>query len=121
MGQVFRKVIKLQLLATGIIASLAYMLAGLHGSFSAVAGGGAAILGSLAAATLLCKNKKSGAGEVLVGLLKAEAVKVLIIAIVLLMFFKLYHGLIPLAMICGLGVAALLSGAAITGINEQSN
>jgi ATP synthase protein I len=56
---------------------------------------------------------------VLIRLLKAEAVKIVIIVLLLWLTFKFYSGLVPLALIIGLAGAALFSGAAIFAMNDQ--
>jgi len=122
MDQVFRRMIRLQIMATMVTTIAAYALAGLHGGFSAMAGGGAVVAGGMAAAWMVSGNKQDqNAGTVLVKLLKAEAVKILTIVLVLGLVFKLYGGLVPWAMIVGLGAAALLSGAAIFAVNKTAN
>lgn len=75
------------------------------------------VIGSLAAFWVVQK-KQQDAGSMIVTLLKAEAIKILVIFLTLLLVFKVYAGLVPLALICGLGAAALLSGAAIFSIKE---
>jgi ATP synthase protein I len=51
-------------------------------------------------------------------MLKAEAVKILVIAVLLFLVFKLYQQLVPVALIAGLAAAALFSGAALAKVNE---
>jgi len=120
LNQVFQKMIRMQVIVTLLVGVAAYAIAGIHGGFSAMAGGGAAALGSLAGALLMgSRSGASNAGSVLTTLLKAEALKILVIFVVLLLVFKLYAGLIPLALIAGLGGAALLSGAAVYAMNEK--
>jgi len=122
MDQVFQRMIRLQIMATMVTTIAAYALAGLHGGFSAMAGGGAVVAGGMAASWMVSGNKQNqNAGTVLMKLLKAEAVKILVIVLVLGLVFKLYGGLVPWAMIVGLGAAALLSGAAIFAVNETAN
>jgi ATP synthase protein I len=121
MDQVFQRMIRLQIMATMAVTIAAFALVGLHGGISAMAGGGAVIAGGLAASRMVTGNKQDkNAGTVLVKLLKAEAVKILVIVLVLGLVFKLYAGLIPWAMIVGLSAAALLSGAAIYSANETA-
>ena len=53
-------------------------------------------------------------------LLRAEAIKIIAIAVLLLLIFKLYaSNLVPAALIAGLAVAALLSGIGIMRVNEK--
>lgn len=57
----------------------------------------------------------------LIALLKAEATKVLVISAQLLAIFKIYAGLVPLALIGGLAISVLVAGAGlgVVGKNEQ--
>lgn len=122
MDAVLSQMIKRQVVATVLVALVAYLLIGLHGALSALAGGGAAILGSLAAAKKLQSSAaKNTAGSALADLLVAEVIKIAVIAIALLLVFTLYRNLIPLALIFGLGSAAIMSGAAIFTLNEKNN
>ncbi|MDR5172110.1 ATP synthase subunit I [Methylobacillus flagellatus] len=127
MDELLARMIKRQVFATLVVAVLAFVFlnkfgVGLHGAFSALAGGGSAILGGLAAKMKL-RNKTAGlgAGSVLVNILIAEAIKIAVIAITLLLVFKFYEKLVPIALIAGLAAAAIMSGAAIFAINEKNN
>ncbi len=122
-ADVFKRMAKWQLAATFVVALAAALLAGVHGAVSALAGGFSAIAGSFVAALIARNNDaKKEAGAILIGLLKAEAVKVLVIALLLLITFKVYtQHLVPLALIMGLAAAAILSGAAIFGLNESAD
>jgi ATP synthase protein I len=111
--------IKTQLIVTLAVIIASCMLGGTNAGVSAMAGGGAVIFGSLAAFWVM-REMRQDAGSVIVKLLKAEAVKVVVIFMTLLLVFKVYAGLVPLALISGLGAAALLSGAAIFSIKEKS-
>lgn len=120
MGEVLRQMLKRQLLATLVVGLSAFALFGIHGGLSAVAGGGAAVLGGLAASRKLARDvSRKTAGSVLANLLVAEVIKITVIAVVLLLVFKLYTQLIPLALILGLGAAAIMSGAAILNLNDK--
>lgn len=112
--------IRMQIIVTILVGVAAYAIAGINGGYSAIAGGGAAVMGSLAGALLIgSESVASNAGSVLIRLLKAEALKILVIVVVLWLVFRFYAGLIPLALIAGLGGAALLSGAAVYAMNEK--
>lgn len=127
MDALLARMIKRQVLATLVVAGLAFVMLGqygigVHGAFSALAGGGSAILGGLAAGMKLKgKTATAGAGSVLVNILIAEAIKIAVIAIALLLVFKFYDKLVPIALIAGLAAAAVVSGAAIFAINEKNN
>lgn len=119
---VYRQMTKWQVLATLAVGIAAYFIAGLYGALSALAGGGAAIVGGFAAAIMAKRSeqKNKEAGAILIGLLKAEAVKILTIIVLLFIAFKiLADKLVPLALIAGLAAAAILSGMAVTALNNE--
>ncbi len=120
-ADVFKQMAKWQLLATAVVALGAFYFSGLHGALSALAGGGSAVTGAFAGSLVARRaDRKQDAGAILIGLLKAEGVKILVIAGLLLLTFKVYtEHLVPLALIIGLGAAAILSGAAIFGLNDK--
>jgi len=120
-SRTFSKAARWQIIATVIIAVVAFSLAGLNAALSALGGGGAAILGGFAAVSLTRSRKPTTPGSALLVLLKAEAVKIGVIAVVLLAIFKFYKGLVPLALIGGLACAALISGAALRALDEDNN
>lgn len=117
--QVFSKMFRWQLSASVIAAALAFGISGFYAAVSALLGGLAVILGTLAAAKVAQRGyAKQDASAILMNLLKAEAVKVLVIVVALFMIFKLYHALVPLALIAGVAVSALISGAGLSKIND---
>jgi len=121
-ADVFRQMAKWQILATSVVAIGAFFLSGLHGALSALAGGWAAIAGGYAASLIAKRgDDKKEPGAILISMLKAEAVKIIVIAALLLITFKVYtENLVPLALILGLAASAILSGAAVTSLNEKS-
>lgn len=121
-ADVFRQVVKWQILATSAVALMAYFLVGPHGTLSALAGGAAAIIGGFTASCVAKhSDKKKQADAILINLLKAEAIKILVIVLLLWVTFKIYTNIVPLALIVGLAAAALLSGAAFFALNEKSD
>lgn len=113
-----------QVAAVLLISFAAFLLAGMHGALSALAGGFAVWIGSQLGAWSMRRSKSvaGSAGVALLVLLKAEGIKIVVIALLLLLIFKLYgSNLVPAALIAGLAVAALLSGMGIMRINEQVN
>jgi ATP synthase protein I len=118
-SRAFGKAVRWQSIATVLIAVLAYMLSGMHASFSVIGGGAAVMLGGFAAMALARRQNPAGAGSALLLLLKAEAVKILVIVLVLFAIFKFYAGLVPLALIGGLACAALISGAAMRALDKE--
>lgn len=115
----FGKAVRWQIVVTLLIAAVAFVLADVHVSLSIMGGGAAVMLGGFAAIALARKQQPATAGSALLLLLKAEMVKILVIALVLLAIFKLYEQLVPLALIGGLACAALISGAALRTLDQE--
>lgn len=114
-SDVFSKMLKIQLVATFSVAVLALFFSGLHASVSAMLGGASVVLGACAAVAVAKRGENNkDATAILVNLLKAEATKILIIIVLLVVIFKLYKQLVPFALIAGLAAAALFSGAALS-------
>lgn len=120
-SRAFSKAARWQIIATVLVAVLAFSLAGLNAALSAIGGGGAAILGGYVAVSSTRNRKTSAPGAALLLLLKAEVIKIGVIALVLLAIFKFYKELVPLALIGGLACAALISGAALRALDEDNN
>lgn len=127
-AQVYKKMLKWQLISTISVAAVAYILAermgdvsGEHAAVSALAGGMSAVLGGLAG-SMIARNgdKKNNAGSIIITMLKAEAVKIFVIVLLLFLTFKLYNEhLVPIALILGLAASAILSGAAFIGLDKK--
>ncbi|HZV62982.1 MAG TPA: ATP synthase subunit I [Methylophilaceae bacterium] len=114
----FGKAVRWQIIVTLLLAAVAFVLADVHVSLSILGGGAAVMLGGFAAIALARKQPET-AGSALLLLLKAEVLKILVIALVLLAIFKLYEQLVPLALIGGLACAALISGAALRTLDQE--
>jgi ATP synthase protein I len=117
----FSKSVRWQIIATVFVAALAFLLAGWPGALSAIGGGGSTIVGGFVAVALTRGKQRGTPGSALLVVLKAEAIKIAVIALVLLAIFKLYQGLVPLALIGGLACAALISGAGLRALDEENN
>ena len=73
------------------------------------------IIGIVVSVPIAYKNKNTPkASRIIIDALKAEAVKILIIVILLWAIFKLYEELEPIAIILGIAIAAIFSGIAIS-------
>ena len=114
---VFSKMLRLQLIATAVVAIASLAITGLHAGLSAALGGATVMIGAFVGSKIAQRNKQD-ATAVLVNLLKAEAVKVLVIIVLLLITFKVYKQLLPFALIVGLAAAALVSGAAMSKLDK---
>jgi ATP synthase protein I len=78
-----RTVLRWQLIVTATLALLAGVLAGTHGAVSAALGGAVSVCAGWASAKVAARGKENSAGGVLVTALKAEGVKLGVIAILL--------------------------------------
>ena len=112
---VFSKMLKIQLIATIVVAAIAFGVGGLNAAVSAILGGSSVLIGASAAAAIAKRGASQvDATAILLNLLKAEAVKILVIIVLLIIIFKIYKQLVPFALIAGLAAAALFSGAALS-------
>lgn len=102
-----RTVLRWQMLATLALAALAGFLAGVHGALSAALGGAVSVLAGWASAMVATTGRMDSAGGVLVTALKAEAVK--LGAIVLLLWLVLAtYGEVVIPAFLGCFVATVL-------------
>ena len=114
-SDVFSKMLKIQLVATLVVAIVMFFISGLNASVSAMLGGASVLVGAAMAAIIAKRSANTeDASAILVNLLKAEAVKILVIIVLLVIIFKVYKQLVPFALIAGLAAAALFSGAALS-------
>jgi ATP synthase protein I len=120
-AEVFDKALRWQLIATLMLGLLGYFVVGLNAMVSVFSGAAAAILGGYAGMRVAKSRNASTPGGALMVLLKAEAVKLGVVALVLFAVFKFYKGLVPLALIGGLACAALISGAALRTLDADKN
>ena len=116
-ADVFSKMLRLQLIATAVVVIVSLVISGMHAGLSAFLGGTAVIIGAFFGSKIAQRNNKE-ATAVLVNLLKAEAVKIVVIFVLLLIAFKVYKQLVPFALIAGLAAAALVSGAAMSKLDN---
>jgi ATP synthase protein I len=115
---VFSSMLKIQVIATVAVALLALILSGFNAALSAVLGGLCVIIGAYAASMIARRsNNKNDASDVLINLLKAEAVKILVVIVLLFIIFVVFKQVVPFALIAGLAAAALFSGAALSKLN----
>jgi ATP synthase protein I len=116
----FSKAARWQIIITVLVAGVS-LLVGVNAAISAIAGGTSVIVGSYAGMIMARRPNGGTPSGALVTLLKAEAIKVLVIAMLLLVIFKFYQGLVPLSLIGGLAGSALASGAGLRTVNNENN
>lgn len=109
-----------QIIATALIALALLAFTGLHAAVSALLGGASVIAGCFAGAAVTGNGRNTNPGALLITLLKAEAIKIVVIVLLLFIVYKYYEGLVPLALIGGLAGAALISGAGLRAINNEN-
>ncbi len=120
-SRAFSKAVRWQIIITVLITGVSLLVAGVNAAISAFAGGASVIIGG-SAGMLMARSQSSVApGAILITLLKAEAIKVLVIAMLLLVTFKYYQGLVPLSLIGGLAGSALASGAGLRAVNNEND
>ena len=88
LGKPVLTVLKWQIAATAALVVVAALMAGLHGALSALAGGLISITAGVAAALVASVGSKKSAGGVVMGALRAEAVK---IGLALVLLWLPYH------------------------------
>jgi ATP synthase protein I len=102
-----RTVLRWQLIATAALTLAGGLLAGVDGALSAALGGAVSVCAGWASAVVATKGKAQSAGEVLFGALRAEAVKIGLIVLLLWLVLATYDSVVPLALI-GSFVATVL-------------
>ncbi len=117
-SDVFSKMLKVQLVATIVVAIVMYFVSGVPALVSALLGGSSVVIAAYVASLVAKRGaNKTDASAVLINLLKAEAIKILMIIVILVIVFVFYKQLVPFALIAGLAAAALFSGAALSKLN----
>jgi ATP synthase protein I len=101
-------VLRWQLVATAALALAAGWLSGMHGAVSAVAGGLVSITAGVAAAFVASRGDAKSAGGAVVWALRAEGVKVGLIAILLWLVLKTYTEVVVIAFIASFIVTVLI-------------
>ena len=127
-SRAFSKAARWQIIITVLISGVSLLVSGVDAAISAIAGGAAVIaggfagmIGGLAGMTMAQRLNGLTPSVVLMSLLKAEAIKVLVIVMLLLVTFKFYRGLVPMFLILGLAGSALASGAGLRAMNNEKN
>lgn len=118
-NQAFKKAARWQIIVTFTICFAFLFLFSVHAAISSLLGGIAALTGGYAGVLMTRRRVDQSAGSVLVALLKAELTKIMVIFLQLLVIFKFYDGLVPLALIGGLAVSVLVSGAGLGAVGNN--
>jgi ATP synthase protein I len=107
-----RTVLRWQLIATAALTLAGGVLAGVDGALSAALGGAVSVSAGWVAAVVASKGKAQSAGDVLVGALMAEGVKIGLIVILLWLVLATYEGVVAPAFFGSFLVTVLIFGMA---------
>ncbi|MDC0422998.1 ATP synthase subunit I [Methylophilaceae bacterium] len=117
--KVYRKVVYQQFLASLVVGILAGFIFNIHAGLSVLSGALPVIIGTVVATPIAnLKKNKGSPGSIVISALKAEAVKIAIIFILLWLMYKFYVQLVPIALLIGLIMSVLISCLAISDIDN---
>lgn len=111
-SRAIRTVLRWQLLATAALAALAGYLSGPHGALSAALGGLVSFAAGLGFAGVASLSRSGTAGGVVLGALRAEAVKIALIVLLLWLVMATYSNVVVIAFFGTFIVATVLFSAA---------
>ena len=115
---IYKKMIVRQLVF-GVSGAIALgILFDIHAGISLLAGAMPVVIGVLVASPIANKKNNDNPGGIVINALKAEAVKIFLILALMWLEFKFYNDLVPMALVVGLVMAALISGIAISHIDN---
>ncbi len=118
-SRAFSKAARWQIIMTVLISGVSLLAAGMNAAISAIAGGVSVIVGGFAGMMMARRPNGGTPGGILFSLLKAEVIRVLVIAMLLLVAFRYYRGLVSWSLIGGLAGAVLVSGAGLLAVNNK--
>ena len=107
-----RTVMRWQLIATAALTLAGGVLAGLDGALSAALGGAISLGAGGASAVVAAKGKAQSAGDVLIGALVAEGVKIGLIVLLLWLVLATYDGIVAPAFFGSFVATVLIFGMA---------
>jgi ATP synthase protein I len=107
-----RTVLRWQLLATAVLTLAGGILAGVDSALSAALGGAVSVCAGWVSAMVASKSKAQSAGEVLVGALMAEGVKIGLIVLLLWLVLATYDEVVAPAFFGSFIVTILIFGMA---------
>ncbi len=114
----FEVMLRAQVLATVLVAIILLVISGANAGLSAMAGGTSVVLAAFIASKVAVSKRKD-AVSVLGSMLKAELIKIFLIILFLFITIKGFKELVPWALMIGLAVAAIISGAAMGKRNKH--
>lgn len=118
MWRIFRPIIGLQVLCTAAASLLSAWLAGIHGAISAALGGSIGIIAGLAFVALAARSRSKSAGGALHAALRAEAVKVALMLLLLWIALATYRDVVAIGLI-GSFIATVLIFTMAVWVREK--
>jgi ATP synthase protein I len=103
-----RTVLRWQLFATAVLTLLAGVVAGAHGALSAALGGAVSVCAGWVSGAVAARGEAKSAGEVLVGALQAEGIKIGLIVILLGLVLATYSEVVVMAFLGSFLATALI-------------
>lgn len=111
-SKAIRTVLGWQIAATAVLAALSGYLAGSHGAVSAALGGLVSFVAGVGFAGMASLGRAESAASVLIGALRAEAVKIVLIVLLLWLVMATYKSVVAMAFFGTFIVATVLFSAA---------
>lgn len=105
-----RLVMRWQLIVTVAMVTALGMIWGIHGAASAFLGGVTSLVSAAAFSAIISRYQGSTAGGVLITALKAEAVKIFVMIILLWLVLTLYEDVVPIGFIGTFSLTVLIFG-----------
>jgi ATP synthase protein I len=103
-----RTVLRWQLIATAALTLAGGLLAGVDGALSAALGGAVSVCAGWVSGVVASRGKAQSAGEVLFGALRAEAVKLGLIVLLLWLVLAMYENVVAPALIGSFVITVLI-------------
>jgi ATP synthase protein I len=107
-----RTVLRWQLMATAVLTLAGAILAGVDGALSTASGGAVSLCAGWVSAVVASKGKAQSAGEVLIGALMAEGVKIGLIVLLLWLVLATYDEVVAPAFFGSFVATVLIFGMA---------
>jgi len=111
-SKAIRTVLRWQLIATTALAVISGLAAGAHGALSAALGGLVSFAAGVGFAGVASLSRSDNAGSAVIGALRAEAVKIALILLLLWLVLATYKNIIVIAFFGTFIVATVLFSAA---------
>ena len=111
-SKAIRTVLRWQLMATAALAVIAGFAAGAHGALSAALGGLISFAAGLGFAGVASLSRSDNAGSAVIGVLRAEAIKIALIVLLLWLVLATYKNIVVIAFFGTFIVATVLFSAA---------